>query len=87
MLDFSVLSCIFVKFNFPHNFCVFSPDLGCLVLRANAVYQGVTKRCRLSWLTNSAHVYEPKCGGRKGGGVAGRLPYLRGFCWSGKAIL
>jgi hypothetical protein len=29
--------------------------------------QGVTKRCRLSWLTNSALVYEPKCGG----GVAG----------------
>jgi hypothetical protein len=25
--------------------------------------QGVTKKCRLSWLTNSALVYEPKCGG------------------------
>jgi hypothetical protein len=25
--------------------------------------QGVTKRCRQSWLTNSALVYEPKCGG------------------------
>jgi hypothetical protein len=25
--------------------------------------QGVTKRCRLSWLTNSALEYEPKCGG------------------------
>ncbi len=24
----------------------------------------VTKRFRLSWLTNSALVYEPKCGGR-----------------------
>ncbi len=24
--------------------------------------QGVTKRCRLSWLTNCALVYEPKCG-------------------------
>jgi hypothetical protein len=23
----------------------------------------ITKRCRLSWLTNSALVYEPKCGG------------------------
>jgi hypothetical protein len=34
--------------------------------------QGVTKRCRLSWLTNSALVYEPKCGG--GGGVAGSHP-------------
>ncbi len=31
-------------------------------------YQGVTMRCRLSWLTNSALVYEPKCGGRGGGG-------------------
>jgi hypothetical protein len=28
-------------------------------------YQGVTKRC-LSWLTNSALVYEPKCRGRGG---------------------
>ena len=28
--------------------------------------QGVTKRCRLSWLTNSALVYEPKCEGREG---------------------
>jgi hypothetical protein len=27
-------------------------------------YQGVTKRCRLSWLTNSALLYNPKCGGR-----------------------
>ncbi len=26
------------------------------------VKQGVTKRCRLPWLTNSALVYEPKCG-------------------------
>jgi hypothetical protein len=25
--------------------------------------QGVTKRCRLSWLTNSALVYESNCGG------------------------
>jgi hypothetical protein len=35
--------------------------------------QGVTKRCRLSWLTKSALVYEPKCGG-KGWGVAGSQP-------------
>ncbi len=34
--------------------------------------QWVTTRCRLSWLTNSALVYEPKCGG--GGGVAGSQP-------------
>jgi hypothetical protein len=26
--------------------------------------QGVTKRCRLSWLANSALVYEPKYSGR-----------------------
>jgi hypothetical protein len=32
--------------------------------------QGVPKRCRLSWLANSALVYEPKCvrGPRGGGG-------------------
>ncbi len=30
---------------------------------------GVTKRCRLSWLTNSALVFEPKCG--RGGGGCG----------------
>jgi hypothetical protein len=30
--------------------------------------QGVTKRCRLSLLTNSALVYEPKCRGMGGGG-------------------
>jgi hypothetical protein len=29
--------------------------------------QGVTKRCRLSWLTNSVLVYDPKCGGGGGG--------------------
>ncbi len=34
--------------------------------------QGVTKRCRLSWLTNSAILYEPKCVGR--GGVAWPQP-------------
>jgi hypothetical protein len=27
--------------------------------------RGVTKRCRLSWLTNSALVYKPKRGGRE----------------------
>jgi hypothetical protein len=30
--------------------------------------RGVTKRRRLSWLTNRALVYEPKCGGRGEGG-------------------
>ncbi len=39
------------------------------------VAQGVTKRSCLSWLTNSALVYEPKCrGGGGGGGVAGSQP-------------
>jgi hypothetical protein len=34
--------------------------------------QVVTKRCLLSLLTNSALVYEPKCGRKGGGGsVAG----------------
>jgi hypothetical protein len=31
-------------------------------------------RCCLSWLTNSALVYEPKCGGIGRGRVAGSLP-------------
>ncbi len=35
--------------------------------------QGVTKWCRLSWQTNSALVYEPKCGGG-GRPVAGSQP-------------
>jgi hypothetical protein len=34
--------------------------------------RGVKKRCRLSFLTNSALVYEPKCGGS--GGVAESQP-------------
>jgi hypothetical protein len=33
--------------------------------------QGVTKRCRLSWLTNSTLLYEPKCVGGGGGGGCG----------------
>jgi hypothetical protein len=37
------------------------------------VGRGVTKRCRLSWLTNGALVYKTKCRGR-GGGVAGSQP-------------
>ncbi len=37
----------------------------------NLLIQGVTERCRLSWLPNSALVYEPKCGGK---GVAGSRP-------------
>jgi hypothetical protein len=32
----------------------------------DAYAPGVTKRCRLSWLTNSVLVCEPKCGGWRG---------------------
>ncbi len=39
----------------------------------SCIYQGVTKRCRLSWLTNSAIVYEPKCGGRGLRGLSQRV--------------
>jgi hypothetical protein len=38
---------------------------------AESYRQGVTKRCRLSWLTNSALVYEPQM--RGGGGSCGVL--------------
>jgi hypothetical protein len=33
---------------------------------ADCGIQGVTRRCRLAWLTNSALVSEPKCGGKVG---------------------
>jgi hypothetical protein len=42
--------------------------------KQEAWIHGATKRCRLSWLTNSALVNEPKCvskgGGRGGCGVS-----------------
>jgi hypothetical protein len=34
------------------------------VVYLSGLHQGVTKRCGLFWLTNSALVYEPKCGER-----------------------
>jgi hypothetical protein len=40
----------------------------CFTLRFINSVRGFIKRCRLSWLTNSALVYESKCGG---GGDAG----------------
>ncbi len=43
---------------------------------------GGTKRCRLSWLTNSAVVNEPKCGGWGGGWVAGSQPMSTACTWS-----
>ncbi len=48
---------------------VFQIIYGIFPLKKHAK-QGVTKRCRLSWLTNSALVYEPKCGGGGGCGVS-----------------
>ncbi len=55
------------------NLIIFYSFYSCLVSDIRYVYldlfiQGVTNRCRLSWLTNSALVYKPKCGGM---GVAG----------------
>ncbi len=41
------------------------PGAGRLALMCIAAEQGVTKRCRLSWLTYGALVNEPKIGGRK----------------------
>ncbi len=43
--------------------------------KASFSVQGVTMRCRLSLLTNSDLVYEPKCGGRGGGGGCGVSSY------------
>ncbi len=42
------------------------------LLHCHICRQGVTKRCRLSLLANSALPYEPKCGEREG--VAGFQP-------------
>ncbi len=37
------------------------------------IVQGITKRCCLYWLTNSAFVYEPTCGEGRGGGGGCRV--------------
>ncbi len=44
--------------------------VGCRKLSSKLFYtdQRIIKRCRLSWLTNCALVYEPKCVGVGGGG-------------------
>ncbi len=46
--------------------------------------QGVTKRCRLSWLTNNALLFEPKCGGRDGdcGVSANEYSCVHHITWS-----
>ncbi len=52
----------------------------CIYLRF-ALEQEVAKRCRLSWLTNSALVYEPKTAGGQGeGGFAGSQPMSTAAC-------
>jgi hypothetical protein len=53
---------------YPDRICVISP-IQLFQIPAVHTVQEVTKRCRLSWLTNGAHVYEPKCWVR--GGVVG----------------
>ncbi len=42
------------------------------------MFWGVTKRCRLSWMTNSALVYEPKWGGGGCGFSANEYSYALG---------
>ncbi len=42
---------------------------GSLLASCGGTFRYSKSRCRLSWLTNSVLVYEPKCGGS--GGVAG----------------
>jgi hypothetical protein len=44
------------------------------VTRVEGVDYVVTKRCRLSLLTNSALVYESQCGGKGRGRIAGSQP-------------
>jgi hypothetical protein len=48
------------------------------------ILAGVTKRCRLSWLTSIALVYESKCGGM--GVVAGSQPMSAAFLHGAQII-
>jgi hypothetical protein len=65
---------LFYSANVQYSICrsglVCGPEPGALL--AEGPQQGVTKRFRITWLTNSALVYEPKC--REWGGVAGSQP-------------
>jgi hypothetical protein len=55
-------------------------SMSCAVLNP---LQRVTKRCRLSWLTYSALIYEPNCTGVEGGGVFRSLSQWVHLCaWS-----
>jgi hypothetical protein len=64
----------------------------CYNIQYDAGTQGVTKRCRLSWLANSALVYEPKFRGVRSCGVSANeytlikkkikfSAYIRKFRW------
>ncbi len=44
--------------------------------------QGITMRCRLSRLTNSSLVYEPKCGERGGGALWGLSQWVQLYTWA-----
>ncbi len=48
--------------NAPMGLCDYSTEIFVLQYVSCVSIQGITKRRRLSWLTNSALVYEPKCG-------------------------
>jgi hypothetical protein len=53
--------------NFPlacvcERFIIYFHDRSTCFPAAEYADQGVKKKCRLSWLTNSALVYEPECG-------------------------
>jgi hypothetical protein len=63
-------TCLSVPYSDSHVACLSVP--ACLNV-LYSLYQGVTKRCRLSRLTNSALVYELKCVGG-GGRVTGCQP-------------
>ncbi len=57
--------------------CLLEAKFFC-ALAAGLLYSSlrwVTKRCRLSWLINSALVYEPKCGGM--GGLRGLIQWVQ----------
>jgi hypothetical protein len=68
--DFTCLPFVIVSPCLPRNFRIYS------FVHVIKEDQGVTRRCRLSWLTNSALVYESKCGriGGGRGGVVGPQP-------------
>ncbi len=61
---------------FKTTFTPSSKGMSSLSFGSEGYRHGVTKRCRLSWLTNSALVYEPKCEGSGGvGGVSANELY------------